>query len=348
MQILIVDDDSTNLEIIRSVAVKMPGCTVEAFTSPLDALTMAEIDIFDLVLVDYQMPEMDGVDFILRLKRNDAYDNVPIVMITANDARAIKLAAIEAGATDFLNKPVDVLELKARLRNLLALRRSQKQLAGRAKWLTSEVEKATQHLLDAEEEIIWRLAKAIELRDGDTGDHISRVATISRIISRHLGLDDRHTRNIYLATPLHDVGKIGIADAILNKPGRLDPQEMDQMRMHATIGASILSNARSELVRTAEIIAATHHEKWDGTGYPNGLKGEQIPIEGRIAAIADVFDALCSPRPYKAPWPVFEAKDEILRNSGSHFDPRCVEAFMLGWPEIVEIMVHDTSGRSAA
>ena len=238
-----------------------------------------------------------------------------------------------------MNKPFDPTELQARVVNLLALRSAQVELADRATWLAGKVEQATAHLLAREEEIIWRLARAIEYRDGDTGEHVSRVAQISKLIAGGIGLTQHHCRMIYLAAPLHDIGKIGIADAILGKPGKLTPAEIGIMREHVTIGARILENGSSELIRTAELIAQSHHERWDGTGYPDKLSGNDIPIEARIVAIADVFDALCSQRPYKPAWPIDKAYAEIITCSGSHFDPACVSAFCDKWSEIEAIML---------
>jgi putative two-component system response regulator len=312
---------------------------VETFLRPADALARAQVFQFDLVLVDYMMPKMDGIAVTGVLRASEMYRLVPIIMVTAEMDATVRLQAIAEGATDFIQKPFDPTELKARVRNLLSLRSAHLQLADRAHWLAREVEAATRHLVAREEEVIWRLARAIEYRDGSTGEHVSRVATVCRLIAEGLGLDAERSRIIYLASPLHDIGKIGIADAILGKPGRLTSDEMDEMRRHVVIGASILENGSSDLIRMAETIAATHHERWDGTGYPHGLAGSAIPLEGRIAAIADVFDALCSERPYKPAWPIDKAYDEIVACSGSHFDPACVAAFQGKWPEIVDAML---------
>jgi putative two-component system response regulator len=211
---------------------------------------------------------------------------------------------------------------------------AQIELANRAQWLAAAVEEARRELVAREEEVIWRLARAIEYRDGDTGGHVSRVAVISRMIAEALGLSTARCRTIYLAAPLHDIGKIGIADAILGEPGKFTTEELAIMREHVTIGARILERGTSELVRVAELIAQRHHERWDGTGYPDRLSGEDIPIEARIVAIADVFDALCSCRPYKPAWPMQRAFDEIVRGSGTHFDPKCVQAFTAQWPHM--------------
>ena len=343
LHLLIVDDEATNLAVLVAIASKLPGCSVEGLRDPLTALARAKAAPFDLVIVDYRMPGMDGVAFISTLSTEPGYETVPFVMVTADHDRAVRLAAISAGATDFLTKPIDAIEFRARASNLLKLRRAQLQLAERADWLAQEVHKATSAIAAREEEVIWRLAKAIEFRDGGTGEHISRVARVAQLIAEQLGLDATAQRTIYLAAPLHDVGKIGVADAILSKPGRLSPDETSAMREHVRIGETILAGGSSDLIHVAEAIAATHHEKWDGSGYPRGLKSTSIPLEGRIAAVADVFDALCSARPYKAAWPPDRARAEILAGSGSHFDPACVAAFEQNWPKICAVLNQGTT-----
>ena len=337
MRLLIIDDNTTNLMLLKMIAQRLEGVSVEGCQSPLRALEILRDSAYDLILVDYVMPEMNGNDLITAIRKLDNYRVVPIVMITGENDRQVRIDAISAGATDFLNKPVDPIELRARLSNLLALRRAQRNLANHAEWLEREVAKATRHLTEREEEVIWRLSRAIEFRDGGTGEHISRVATVSQLIAEGLGCDPEFCRTIYLAAPLHDVGKVGIPDAILTKPGRLTDAEMATMREHVGLGQRILSGAESSLIRIAEHIVASHHERWDGKGYPAGLAGEDIPLEGRIVAVADVFDALCSPRPYKSAWPLLDARDEINRCAGGHFDPRVVAAFNQRWNDILPL-----------
>ncbi|MDC9823096.1 response regulator [Devosia sp. ZB163] len=334
MRVLIVDDSKSSLAFLGHVLGSLDGIEIQTCLRPSLGLAAAAAAQFDLVLVDNVMPEMDGVELTRRLRAEPAYRSVPIVMVTSDISPALRLKAVAAGATDFVNKPFDSTELQARVKNLLALRQAQIELADRAAWLAREVESATRHLVDREEEIIWRLARAIEYRDGDTGGHVSRVALISSLIAGALGLSPERCRLIYLAAPLHDIGKIGIPDAVLGKPGKLTAEELTVMRQHVTIGARILEKGSSELVRTAELIAQSHHERWDGTGYPGRIAGTDIPIEARIVAIADVFDALCSERPYKKAWPVEAAYREVASLSGTHFDPACVAAFERMWPEI--------------
>lgn len=338
MRLLIVDDSRSSLALIGSIVKEAVIAEIELCLNPREALERCGQAQFDLVVVDHIMPEMDGVVFTAALRAQPDYHLVPIVMVTSDMDKVVRIEAIRAGATDFLHKPFDPTELQARIANLLALRRAQVELADRAQWLAREVERATAHLLAREEEVIWRLARAIEYRDGDTGEHVSRVALISQLIAEGVGLSPEQCRTIYLAAPLHDIGKIAIADAILSKPGKLTPEEMARMREHVTIGARILERGDSDLVRTAELIAQSHHERWDGAGYPDKLSGSDIPIEARVVALADVFDALCSERPYKAAWPLDKAYAEIVGLSGTHFDPDCVSAFRAKWPEISAIM----------
>lgn len=323
---------------IGTIVQAATSAEIDACLHPVEALELTRLHQYDLVLVDHVMPAMDGVQFTSALRASEAYRLVPIVMVTSDMDRNTRIEAIRAGATDFVNKPFDPTELQARVANLLTLRAAQVELADRANWLSREVETATAHLLAREEEIIWRLARAIEYRDGDTGEHVSRVAQISQLIASGIGLSAERCRMIYLSAPLHDIGKIGIADAVLSKPGKLTPEEFRIMREHVTIGARILENGSSELIRTAELIAQSHHERWDGTGYPDRLSGTDIPIEARVVAIADVFDALCSQRPYKPAWPIQKAYAEIVACSGSHFDPACVAAFCAKWSEIEAVM----------
>lgn len=334
MRAIVIDDSKSSLSAVVEYLSQVEGCEPTGCLDPEEALARCELEQFDLVLVDYIMPKMNGLEVLAALRSLDRYATVPIVVITSTSDRDLRRQAIALGATDFLTKPFDWIELQARARNLLDLRRAQIELAERATKLALEVEAATRHLSEREEEVIWRLARAVEYRDGTTGDHVSRVATISRMIAQELGFNEAWSRMIYLAAPLHDIGKIGISDAILQKPGKLTAGEITRMRAHVDIGANILDGGSSELVRKAALIARSHHEKWDGTGYPARLAGDDIPIEGRIVAVADVFDALCSERPYKQKWTTEQARAEIVSQSGVHFDPACVAAFEAQWTNI--------------
>ncbi|SEN53399.1 putative two-component system response regulator [Loktanella fryxellensis] len=337
MQICVVDDEPIALTIVRTVLSRDLAHDVACFSDPIAALDHCAVSPCDLVLIDYRMGSLNGIDMVIRLRSMPAYAHVPVVMLTADGDRAVRIAAIEAGVTDFLNKPFDPDELRIRVRNLLSLRQAQLALTDRARTLDAAVKDAVAKLADREEELIWRLSRAIETRDGSTGQHISRVAAVAAIIARNHGMPQDYCRTLYLATPLHDTGKIGISDAILNKAGRLTEAEMARIRRHTDIGASILEEGESDLIRMAHEIALFHHEKWDGTGYGTGLAGNAIPLSGRIVAVADVFDALCSPRVYKAAWPFDTALAEIRRQNGYHFDPACVAAFEAGLTEIRSI-----------
>ena len=334
MIVFAVDDSPSVLSFLKEAIEKIDSCKVTTFLQPgvaIDALKYRQVD---LLLVDYTMPGVNGVELIAQVRQIRQAADIPIIMLTSETDPSIKISAIEAGATEFLTKPIDAAELSIRVRNLLVLRIAQRTLARRAQELEKDVSLAMARISAQEREIIWRLSKAMACRDGETALHLERVAVVAKLVAEELGLDERTTETIYLASPLHDVGKIGVADSVLLKAGPLNDDEMAMMRAHAAFGAEILSNSCSEIIRTAAIIAESHHEKWNGTGYPHQLSGTSIPIEGRIVAIADVFDALCSERPYKKAWPADEAYREILRCSGTHFDPDCVDAFVRQWQQI--------------
>ncbi|MGR6429841.1 HD domain-containing phosphohydrolase [Rhizobium sp. PAMB 3174] len=337
MRVVIVDDSASVVSFLQNAIAKIEGTTISTFTKPLDALNELRQNEADLLLVDYTMPRMNGVELIRKVRRHAMTPDIPIIMLTSETDAGIKLAAMEAGATEFVNKPIDTAELTIRVRNLMNLWCAQRSLGERATQLERDIAAARQQIARQEEELIWRLSKAMACRDGETAEHVARVAAVASLIGEELGLDAKLVRTIYLACPLHDVGKIGIPDAILLKPGSLSAEEFDKMRQHSALGAEILSESSSPVVQMAARIADSHHEKWDGSGYPKGLRQDEIPIEGRVVAVADVFDALCSERPYKKPWPVDKAFQEIVRSSGSHFDPACVAAFCRQWQKISQL-----------
>lgn len=339
MNILIVDDNPANLLLLKTLTGRIEGCAPLTFTDPGEALAWCENGDPDLVLLDYMMPEIDGITFLSRFRAMPGRREIPVIMVTADHETELRYRALEAGANDFLNKPVDKTEFLARMKNTLALRRSQKQLANRADWLAQEVKKAMEELVVRERETIYLLSKAAEYRDPETGAHILRMAHYSRQIGARMGLPESELNLLLEAAQMHDIGKVGIPDQILLKPGKLDDAEFAAMKQHAKIGWEILqgrSTSNKRLQMAAEI-ALSHHEKYDGTGYPSGLAGENIPRMGRIVAVADVFDALTSTRPYKAAWELERAREHILQCSGSHFDPACVEAFLSEWESILII-----------
>jgi putative two-component system response regulator len=337
MRIALIDDSRSALALIRSCVETLPNLEITEYSSPRKALTDASYTQFDFILTDYDMPTMNGIELTRYIRELPSYRDVPIIVLTSIDDHDVCVEALEAGATDFVRKPFRTVELARRIENLLALRNAQLHLQDRARMLGGAVELARHALVNREEEIIWRLARAIEARDGATGEHVTRVAKICFLMAQEMGLPETRCRTIYMAAPLHDVGKIGIPDAILTKPGRLSAEEITVMRRHVDIGVKILENGTSDILRVAELIAGGHHERWDGTGYPKGIAGLDIPLEARIAAVADVFDALCTNRSYKLAWPIEDAKQEIIKGKDSLYDPKCVEAFERAWPEVVEL-----------
>jgi putative two-component system response regulator len=328
MKICIVDDTAINLTLMQALVSKIDGCDAVCFREPIPGLQYCIDENVDLVIVDFMMPDLDGIEFIQRLRAIDRRRDVPILMVTADHEKEVRHRALQSGATDFLTKPMDRVEFTSRVRNMLDIRRSHLLLADRATMLAEEVRKATAEIFAREREAIFRLSKAAEFRDPETGAHILRMAHYSELIARHLGWDDTRAEMMLQAAPMHDVGKLGTPDYILLKPARLTPEEFEVMKQHATIGWEILRDSASPVLQMAAEIALTHHEKFDGSGYPRGLAGDAIPITGRIVAVADVFDALTSARPYKAPWTIDRAVTMLRDSRGSHFDPACIDAFL--------------------
>ena len=327
--VMVVDDQSTGRAILEQVVRSLDDrVTVEGFGRPVDAVVWATRHIADLVLIDYMMPEMNGIELAKRLRALPGYDHVPIMMVTAHDDRKVRYDALDAGVTDFLIKPVDARECMARCRNLLTLRRQQLALEDKRRLLEGMVEEATREVRDREKETLMRLARAGEFRDEETGYHLVRMARYSRLIADAIGLEREEAETIELAAPLHDIGKIGIPDQILLKKDRLDGVEWDTMRSHPIIGHEILKGSASKYVRMGSLIALGHHEKYDGSGYPNGLVSDHIALAARIVAVADVYDALTSARPYKKAWPSVEAFEFLRKQRGRHFDPHLVDAFV--------------------
>ena len=336
-RILLVEDNQTTLKTFARLVERIEGCVPVCYDDPADLVAgLPEIE-FDIAVLDYRLPFCTGLDLIRKLKDSPRHRDVLIVLVTADDEPAIRVEALEAGAIDFLRKPVDHVEFNARMKNLVRLREAQIAMAGREDWLKSEVEKATAELREREEEIIHRLTLAAGYKDSETALHTERVGRYSGVIARRMGLPAALCRDIELAAPMHDIGKVGISEAVLRKCGKLDEAELREMRRHTFIGAEMLKGSKSALLRLAADIAASHHEYYDGGGYPCGLSGEAIPLAGRIVAIADTFDALTTERPYKPAWRISEAFAYIRSRSGLQFDPACVEAFFQASPEIAAI-----------
>ena len=349
--VIVIDDQSVSRmilsELVRSIA---EDIQVEAFGDAVAALDWVRTHGADLVLTDYKMPNMDGVEFTRWLRQLPSCADVPLVVITCFNDKEVRYRALEAGATDFLSKPIDHYECRARCRNLLKLRQHQALVRDRARWLEDEVRETTKSLTLREKETLFRLARAGEYRDEATGNHILRVGRYARLVADAIGFDAQQGEVLEHAASMHDIGKIGIPDRILLKPDRLAPDEWEIMKTHSRIGYDILHDSPSQFLRMGATIAHAHHERYDGSGYPQGLRGDEIPIEARITSVADVFDALCSPRPYKRPWTLTEAAHYLQSQRGRQFDAACVDAFIGNWPRvqaIAEELADATAGPEA-
>src|SRR5215468_6126552 len=336
--VVIIDDlFSSRLLIAEIVRQIDPKLNLELFDAPSRALEYARQNRVDMVLTDYKLPEFDGVQLVRQIRGLAHCVDIPIVVITVVDDRQVRYNALESGATDFLIKPLDEHETRARCANLLELRRHKIVLSDQARVLQYQVDKSIAEIHERELETLSKLAKAGEFRDRTTGNHLLRMARYSHLIGNNLGLAPEAVHVLQVSAPMHDIGKIGIPDAILLKKGPLTAEEDAIMKTHPRIGYDILKGSPSKYLSMGALIALGHHEKFDGSGYPNGLHGEDIPIVARIVAVADVFDALVSKRPYKHAWSVEEGLAYLESQKGKHFDPRCVEAFMAGEEKVREI-----------
>lgn len=327
--VLVIDDEELIADYVAAVVAELGTTELHVYTDPASALEEWSERTPDLVITDYQMPGLNGVELIERFRGNEAARKIPIIMVTADGQRETRHAALTAGASEFLSKPIDRDEVRIRARNMLALREGQRSAERRASWLQSEVSKATAAIVEREEETILSLARAMEYRDWETGGHIERMATYSRLIAEQLSLGpDLDPDQVFKAAPLHDVGKIGVPDHILLKPSSLTETEFHEMQRHSEIGYEILKDCRGDILRLGSLIALTHHERLDGSGYPRGLKGDEIPLVGRIVAVADVFDALTTSRPYKKAWAYDAAFANLREEAGLLYDAECVTVFL--------------------
>jgi len=348
-RILIVDDDD-RIRALHGRLLGNMGFETETASDGIEALAKLPLGV-DLVLMDADMPNMDGFEAAKRIRDLPEYAALPIVMVTGLDIGAMHRRALEAGINDLIGKPVDADELRLRARWLVDLKRTKDRLEQRNTELERSIADRTQALRDALERMthaerkvygahldtIHRLAVAAEFKDADTAGHIGRVGSFAAVLATATGMAPGEVAKIRHATPMHDVGKIGIPDEVLLKPGPLDELEWAVMRKHATFGAKLLEGSDSEVLQMGERIAHSHHEKWDGSGYPQGLRGTDIPIEARICAIVDYFDAVTMPRPYRGPLPVDYAVDNIREDDASHFDPELRAAFLDCLPQILDV-----------
>jgi putative two-component system response regulator len=327
--VLVVDDTPGNIDILTGVLA--PTYRVKVATSGARALEVAAQDEPpDLILLDIMMPGMDGYEVIRRLKANPLTRRIPVLFITAKETPEDEQKGFDLGCVDYITKPISAPRVRARVRTHLALHDQNRALE-------AAVRDRTRELQETRLQIIQRLGRAAEYRDNETGMHVIRMSHASQIIALELGLPGQEAETLLTAAPMHDIGKIGIPDRVLLKPGKLDAEEWAIMRRHPEIGHGIIGSHPSPLLRMAAEVALTHHEKWDGNGYPRGLRGEEIPQVGRIVAVADVFDALTSVRPYKPAWTVEAAVEELKRGSGTHFQPQVVEAFLARLEDILAV-----------
>ncbi len=292
----------------------------------------------DLILLDIMMPGMDGYEVCQKLKDNVSTRSIPVIFVTAMGEVEDETKGFELGAVDYITKPISPPIVKARTRTHLALYDQNRVLEEKVRQRTAELN-ATRL------EIIRHLGRAAEFKDNETGLHVVRMSNYCKLIAEAAGFNEEHADLLLNAAPMHDIGKIGIPDNILQKPGKLTDEEWELMRQHTTMGEEILGGMISELLNMARVIAHSHHEKWNGQGYPEGLSGEEIPVESRIVAIADVFDALTNERPYKEAWSVEDAVSLIEKESGEHFDPKFVEAFKIALPQILEVKAEYAEGK---
>jgi putative two-component system response regulator len=326
-RILLVDDDPDGLALLETILAGEGYTNLLGTTDPHRVADLFDAFKPDLVLTDLHMPGVNGLDVVAALRDKADRDYIPILVLTGDVSREAKLRALSAGAKDFVHKPYDTTETALRIRNLLETRLLYLQVQNHNQVLEMKVAERTRELENAKIEILERLALAAEFRDDATGEHTQRVGRMCALIADAMGMEAGEIELIRRAAPLHDVGKIGIPDSILLKPGKLTSEEFALMKRHTEIGSKLLDNSISPTLRMAQTIALTHHERWDGAGYAH-MEGTDIPIQGRILAVADVFDALINERPYKHAWPVEEAIEEIRSQRGRQFDPDAVVAFL--------------------
>ncbi len=343
--ILVVDHHKLNIAMIKKVLQRDGYEGAQSTQDPFSVVSFCEEENIDLIILDIKMPKLDGFGVINSLREELGETSIPPVLIVTDVAeQKFQREALTCGARDYIVRPFDIREFLARVHNLLEVRQAhqivkfQKNvLEEKVQERTRELRAAHDELQDSRLEVVWRLGRAAEYRDNETGLHIVRMSHIAAVLARAYGMDEESTDLLLVASPMHDIGKLGIPDSVLLKPGKLNAEEWTIMQTHAQIGADILVGGHSNLMIMAREIALSHHEKWDGSGYPNALKGEGIPLTARICAIADVFDALTSERPYKKAWSLEDTLKLIRAESGRHFEPRLVELLEKNLPKILQI-----------
>ena len=338
-RILIADDEKSNVLLLEKILAAAGHANFLSTTDPRQVLDLYCAFRPDILLLDFHMPYLNGFEVMAILRTTfTEEDYIPILMLTADITQPTRLKALECGAKDFLTKPFDQVEVVNRIRNILEVRLLYTDLKDQNQVLEQKVRERTQELMETRLEIIHRLGQAAEYHDKGTGLHILRISYYSACLARAAHLPREMHDVILASSPMHDIGKIGIPDSILLKTGKLDTEEWEIMKTHTTIGAELLAGHNHSLMKVASTIALTHHERWDGQGYPQGMKGEEIPLAGRIVALSDVLDALLSDRPYKKSWPIENALNEIDSLRGKAFDPSLVDALHEALPEIKDIL----------
>ena len=328
--ILVVDDQPENIDVLRGVL--RDAYLVRIATSGPRALDIAANDPPDLILLDVSMPDMDGYDVCARLKRDFRTSTIPVIFVTAMASVEDEMRGFEMGAVDYITKPISPGRVLARVRTQLAL-------SSQSRHLSQMVEDRTRELNRTRQLVIERLGRAAEYKDDESGNHVIRMAHYTRLLALANGASEAQAHLLFEAAPMHDLGKIGVPDSVLSKAWKLTEQEWELMRMHPQLGANIIGEHDDPLLSCARSVALGHHEKWDGTGYPFNQRGIQIPLAARIVAIADVFDALTSDRPYKKAWPVEQAFNYVRDQSGHHFDPILVPQFLSIAPQLEKVLI---------
>jgi two-component system, response regulator RpfG len=338
-RVVIVDDRGTARSLLEGLTRNLePGVVVKSFGDPRDALAHLQTCVPDLVISDYRMPGMDGIEFTRRIRSAARLASVPIIIVSVVEERPIRRLALENGASDFLTRPIDPQECRARCLNQLRLSRSHKQLAQRAQQLEQQVQQAGREIHARERDALMKLAMAGAYRDAGNGNRHRRISEYARLIAGALGLDEQQCEQIGAAAPLHDIGMIGIPDHILQKPGLHSAEEQAMLRRHPIIGHDLLADSPSPCLQMGAVIALGHHENHDGSGYPHGLAGECIALPARIVAVADVFDALTTASARRSPWSLRNALDHLRARQGRQFEPACVRAFEHQVAAVAEVM----------